>query len=77
MALLMEAAGVTVTMEDAMTSATNLLVHVEDMETMREKVVATSCEVYLACKFLLLTNGERCKPMWTHLENEHTEENNP
>ena len=28
-----------------------------------------SCKEYLACKCLLLTNGERYKPLWIHLEN--------
>ena len=61
--MLIEAAGVTTTMSNIMTITTNLPAHTRDMVTMREKAVATSFKEYLACKFLLLANGERYKPL--------------
>ena len=47
------------------------------MVTMREKAVKTSCEAYLACNFILLSNCKRYNPLRTHLENRHTEGKNP
>ena len=72
MALLMEAVGVMATTADILTITTDLLGDMKGMITMREKAAETSCKEYLACKFLLLSNGERYKPLWTHLENGHT-----
>ena len=61
--LLMAAVGVTTDMTATMTSTTNMLAHAKDMATMMGKVVKTSCEEYLACKFLLVSNEERYTPL--------------
>jgi hypothetical protein len=77
MELLMEAAGVTSSTAGTLTTTAELLDHAKAMTAMREKAVETSCEEYLACKFLLLSNGERYKPLRTHLENGHAEGKKP
>ena len=74
MALLVEAARVTATTVDILKTTTDLLANVKDMATMREKGVKTVCKEYLTCKFLLLANGEKYKPLCTHLENRHTKQ---
>ena len=77
MTLLMKAAGVTTTTVDTLTTTIDLLDHPKVMATMREKVVKRSCKEYLLCKFLLLANRERHKPLRTHLENGHIEQKKP
>ena len=77
MTLLMAAAGVTATTTDTMTTTTDLLSHTKAMSTMREKAVETSCKEYLAYKFLLLSIGERYKPLRTHLENGYSKGKKP
>ena len=44
---------------------------------MRAKAVDTSYEEYLACKFLLISTGERYTPLRTHLMNGHAEGKKP
>ena len=68
MNVLMAKAGVTSTAADTMTTRTDLLADAEAMAVMRTKPVETSYKEYLAYKFLLLSNGERYKPLHTHLE---------
>ena len=70
MELLMNAAWVTSSTADTMTTTAELL-DAKVMTVMRANAVDTSCKEYLACKFLLLSNGERYKPLRTHLENGH------
>ena len=73
----MAAAGVTSSTADTMTTTAELLDHAKAIAVMRAKAVESSCEEYLACKFLLLSNGERYKPLRTHLENGHAEGKRP
>ena len=77
MEVLMAAAGVTLGAADTMTTTTELLAHAKAMAVMRAKVVEISCKEYLACKFLLLSNGERYKPLRMHFENGHAEGKKP
>ena len=77
MTLLMAADGVMADTAAIMTRTTNLLTHAKVMAITREKAVETSCEEYLACKFLLLSNGERYTPLRAHLEDGHAEGKKP
>ena len=77
MDVLMAEAGVTLATAGTMTTTTKLLAHTETIAVMRAKAAETSCEEYLACKFLLLSNGERYKPLCKHLENRHTKGKKP
>ena len=52
--VLMATSGAVATTADTMTAMTSLLAHVKVVSTMREKAAETSCEEYLAYKFLLL-----------------------
>jgi hypothetical protein len=54
MEVLIAEAGVTSATADTMTTMAELLAHAKAMAVMRAKAVGTSCEEYLACKFLLL-----------------------
>ena len=56
MAVLIEVVGVKTTTKETMTPVNGFLAHSKDIAAMREKVVATSYEEYVACKFLLLEN---------------------
>ena len=71
MDVLMTKAGVTAATTGTLTTTTELLSHAEMIAVMKMKAVETSCVEYLACKFLLLPNGERFKPLRTHLKNGH------
>ena len=73
----MAEAGVTSSTAYTMTTTVALLAHAKAMSVMRAKAVDTSCKEYLACKFLLLSNGERYKPLRTHLENSHADGKKP
>ena len=77
MAVLIAEAGVTSNTADTRTTMTELPAHAKAMTVTRANVVDTSCEEYLACKFLLLSNEERYKPLHTHLENGHAEGKKP
>ena len=61
--LLMDTSERAATTADTMTNTTNLLAHGKPMATIREKMVATSCEQYCVCKFLLLASEGRYKPL--------------
>ena len=69
MDVLMTEVGVTAATEGTLTTKEELLAHAEKMAIMRAKAVETSCKEYLACKFLLLSNGEQVTPLRIHLKN--------
>ena len=73
----MAEAGVTLATADTMATTAELLAHAKAMSVMRAKDMETSCKEYLACKFLLLLNGERYKLLRTHLENGHAKGKKP
>ena len=75
--VLMAETGVTSSTADTMTMMVDLLAHTKAMAVMRATAVDTSCKEYLACKFLLLSNGERYKPLCTHPQNGHAEGKKP
>ena len=67
----MAEAGVTAATVGTMTTKEELLAHTEKIAVMKMKAMETNCKEYLTCKFILLLNGERFKPLRTHLNNGH------